>query len=59
VVFVEKDGPKVKTVAPNAESMAGSFKEEWIHIGEDEPIEIEKLIVEKLVERHERWISMA
>jgi hypothetical protein len=33
------------------------YQEEWIRIGEDEDVEIESLIVERLVERHTRWIE--
>ncbi|PVF95083.1 DFP-domain-containing protein [Serendipita vermifera] len=59
VVFVEKEGPRAKTVVSTPSSTTGGYKEEWIHVGEEGSIEIEKLIVEKLVERHTRWIGGA
>lgn len=57
VVFVEKDvGNGSDQERHGVESGAG-YREEWITIGEHDGTEIEKLIVEKLVERHERWIK--
>lgn len=35
------------------------YREEWIRIGEDEDVEIESLIVERLIERHKLWIEAA
>lgn len=53
VVFVEPIDPASQSQATDAER----FTEEWIKIREDDDVEIEKLIVEKLIARHTAWIN--
>ncbi|KAG8833200.1 hypothetical protein FRC17_011148 [Serendipita sp. 399] len=53
VVFVER---KTERQIGSGPSSDGDFTEEWIRIGEHDDIEIEKLIVEKLMAKHEAWI---
>lgn len=60
MVFVEKHQGSGKTPKENsgrhdADKEAG-YSEEWITISEDDDMEIEQLIVGKLVKRHEQWI---
>jgi phosphopantothenate---cysteine ligase (ATP) len=58
VIFVEKDSDvkgssKQSDVGPGA-----GYREEWITIGEEDGTEIEKIIVQKLIKRHEDWIHV-
>jgi hypothetical protein len=63
VVFVEKDadvtGPSERTARQSNVDPGAGYKEEWITIGEEDGTEIEKIIVEKLIKRHEDWISQS
>jgi phosphopantothenate-cysteine ligase len=64
VVFVEP----APTTSPSSEGAGGGYRESWIRFGEEDvnpagrrdgkgAREIEKEIVEALVERHEKWIG--
>lgn len=62
VVFVEKNADVMGSsergaTQSNADPGAG-YREEWITIGEEDGTEIEKIIVEKLIKRHEDWIHV-
>ncbi|KAG8838010.1 hypothetical protein FRB91_003077 [Serendipita sp. 411] len=57
VIFVERE--RKKTAGPASSNVFddNSFSEEWIRIDENEDLEIEKLIVEKLITKHDAWIK--
>jgi hypothetical protein len=61
-VFVEKDadviGSSDQTANQGNMDTAAGYREEWITIGEEDGAEIEKIIVEKLIKRHDSWIHV-
>lgn len=59
VVFVEKNsGPNLSSKPLGGrQDLADGYHEEWITVPEESEKEIEELIVERLVKRHERWIN--
>ena len=56
VVFVEPRDMNISS-SRTGTNTDERFKEEWIKIQEDDNVEIEKLIVERLIARHTAWIN--